>query len=162
VLDIVQLSRSTAAGGDVVQLTLTWRDYQEVRSTEIVSLPVARAWAGKTLDVVVAPGPQLDELTGLPPTFTVSQIRSFDDYLTALEEGRRTDGLYVAVVEKAAVFLDQTRATVDYPGSIERIARQADDQRFHQREATVSLWEQQVLPGRIISATVHRTLQVTE
>ncbi len=162
VLDVVQLSRSTARGGDTVQLVLTWRDYQEVRSTEIVDLPVDRTWAGKMLDVVVAPGPQLDELTGLPRTMAVAQIRSFDDYLNALEEGRHTDGLYVAVMEKAAVFLDQTRPIVDYPGSFARIASGADGQRFRQREAQVSLWEKRVLAGRIIPVIVHRTLKVTD
>ena len=162
VLDVVQLSRSTAAAGETVQLTLTWRDYQEVRSTEIVNLPVDRAWAGKTLDVVVAAGPQLDELTGLPRTLSVSQIRSFDDYLSALEEGRRTDGLFIAVMEKASVFLDQSRPIVGYPGSFERIAAKADEQRYRHREALVPLWEQHVLAGRIVPALVHRTLQVTE
>lgn len=114
------------------------------------------------LDVVVAPGPQLDELTGLPRTMAVAQIRSFDDYLNALEEGRHTDGLYVAVMEKAAVFLDQTRPIVDYPGSFARIASGADGQRFRQREAQVSLWEKRVLAGRIIPVIVHRTLKVTD
>jgi len=74
--------------GDPVQLTLTWRDYQEVRSTQIVTLPVNPAWAGKTLDVVVTTGPQLDELAGLPQRMLASQIRSFDDYLSALEDNR--------------------------------------------------------------------------
>jgi hypothetical protein len=162
VLDVVQLSRTTAAGGDTVQLTITWRDYQEVRSTEIVNVPVDHAWAGRTLDVVVTTGPLLDELTGVPLTVSESQIRSFDEYLSALEDGRRTDGLYVAVMEKSAVFLDQARPIVGYPGSFERIATKADEQRFHRKQAMVPLWEQHVLAGRIIQATVHRAFQVTE
>jgi hypothetical protein len=162
ILDVMQLSRTTAAPGDTVQLTLTWRDYQEIRSTQIVNLPVDPAWAGKTLDVLVTTGPLLDELTGLPRRVLASQIRSFDEYLTAMEANRHTDGLYVAVVERAAVFLDQTRPTVDYPASFARIAHQADEQRYRRQEATVSLWEQHLLSGRIISANLRRPLQVTD
>lgn len=162
VLDVVQLSRSIAAPGETVQLTLTWRDYQGARSTETVNLAVARSWLGKTLEVVVANGPVLDDLTGRPRMVPTAQIRSFEEYLAALQDYRRTDGLYVAVVEKAAVFLDQTRATIDYPGSIERIARGADERRYQRREAVVPLWEQHLLGGRIIPASVRRTLQVKE
>ena len=161
-LEVVQLSRATAAPGDPVQLTLTWRDYQEVRSTQIVTLPVNPAWAGKTLDVVVTTGPQLDELAGLPQRMLASQIRSFDDYLSALEDNRRTDGLYVAVMEKAAVFLDQSRPTVDYPASFARIASQADEQRYQRQDAMVPLWEQHLLAGRVIPANIHRPLKVTD
>ena len=162
ILDVVQLSRSTAAPGDTVQLTLTWRDYQEIRSTQIVNLPVDPAWAGKTLDVVVTTGAQLDELTGRPRRLLASQIRSFDEYLSALEDNRHTDGLYMAVVERAAVFLDQTRPTVDYPASLARIAHQADEQRYRRQDAAVSLWEQHLLAGRIIAANLRRSLQVTD
>jgi len=127
-----------------------------------VNLPVNPAWAGKTLDVVVATGPLLDELTGFPARMQASQIRSFDDYLTALEDNRCTDGLYVAVVEKASVFLDQSRPTVEFPASFARIARQADDQRFQGQEALETLWERHVLGGRIIPANIHRALAVTD
>jgi hypothetical protein len=161
-LEVVQLSRATAAPGDTVQLTLTWRDYQEVRSTQIVTLPVDPAWAGKTLEVVVTTGPQLDELSGLPQRMAASQIRSFDDYLSALEDNRRTDGLYVAVMEKAAVFLDQSRPTVDYPASFARIASQADEQRYQRQDAMVPLWEQHLLAGRVIPANIHRPLKITD
>jgi SpoIVB peptidase S55 len=162
ILDVVQLSRVSAAPGDTVQVTLTWRNYQEVRSTQVVNLPVDPAWAGKTLDVVVTTGPQLDELSGFPQRLQASQIRSFDEYLSALEDNRRTDGLYVAVVEKAAVFLDQSRPTVDFPASLARIARQADEQRYQRQDAMVPLWEQHLLAGHIIPANIHRTLKVTD
>lgn len=162
VLDVVQLSRSTAAPGDSVQVTLTWRDYQGARSSETVSLTVASSWAGKTLELVAANGPVLDDLTGRPRFVATSQIRSFDEYVAALQDNRRTDGLYLAVVEKADVFLDQTRATLDYPGSIERIAHGADERRYQHREAMVPLWEQHVLAGRIIPANLRRTLRVTD
>lgn len=162
ILDVVQLSRTTAGPGDTVQVTLTWRDYQEIRSTQTVNLLIDRAWSGKTLEVVVASGPLLDELTGRPRTVQASQIRSFDEYLLALEDYRRTDGLYVAVVEKTEVFLDQSQPTFDYPGSISRIAREADEQRFQRHEAVVPLWERHLLEGRVIPANVRRPLQVTD
>jgi SpoIVB peptidase S55 len=162
ILEVAQLSRASAAPGDKVQLTLTWRDYQEVRSTQVVTLPVDPAWAGKSLEVVVTTGPQLDELSGFPQRMQAAQIRSFDDYLSALEDNRRTDGLYVAVMEKAAVFLDQSRPTVDYPASLARIARQADEQRYQREDAMVPLWEQHLLEGRLIQAEVRRPLKITE
>jgi hypothetical protein len=162
VLDVAQLSRSTAAPGDTVLLTLTWRDYQGARSSEVVRLPIDRAWAGKTLEVVVTNGPLLDELTGRPANVPAAQIRSFGEYLAQLADRRRTDGLYVAVVEKASIFLDQTRATLDYPGSIERIARDADERRYQRRDGVAPLWEKHLLDDRIIPANVRRTLQVTD
>jgi len=162
ILDGVQLSRTTAAPGDTVQLTLVWRDYQEVCSTQVVDLPVDAAWVGKDLEIVVTTGPQLDELTGHPQRLQASQIRSFEEYLSALEDGRLTDGLYVAVVEKAALFVDQTKPATDYPASFARIAHQADEQRFHSQDAVVPLWEQHLLEGRIIQANFHRTLQITD
>jgi hypothetical protein len=162
ILDSVQLSRAAVAPGDTVQLTLAWRNYQEIRSTQVVSIPVPPAWAGKTLDVIVTSGPELDELTGLPSRVQASQIRSFDDYLSTLENRRRTDGVYVAVVERASVFIDQTRPAVNYPSSFARIAHQADEQRFHSQAAVVPLWEQHLLGGRLIQANVHRALRVTD
>lgn len=162
ILDVARLSRTTAAPGDTVQLTLVWRDYQGARSTETVTLPIARAWAGKTLEVVVANGPLLDELTGRPRNLPDEQIRSFNEYLTELTDRRRTDGLYVAVVEKTSIFLDQSRATLDYPGSFQRIAHDADERRFQRREGVAPLWEEHLLANRLIPANVRRTLKVTD
>jgi hypothetical protein len=162
VLDVARLSRATAAPGDTVQLTLAWRDYQGARSTETVILPIDRAWAGKTLEVVVATGPLLDELTGRSRNIAEEEIRSFDEYLAQLADRRRTDGLYVAVVEKTSIFLDQSRATLDYPGSVQRIARGADERRFQRREGVAPLWEAHLLDNHLISANVRRTLQITD
>ena len=162
VLDVAELSRTTAAPGDTVQLTLTWRDYQGARATEVVPLPVARAWAGKTLEVVVTNGPELDELTGRPHDVPAAQIRSFGEYLALLADHRRSDGLYVAVVEKASIFLDQARATLDYPASFARIAHDADELRFQRREGLAPLWEEHLLDDRIIPANVRRILHVTD
>ena len=162
VLDIVQLSRTTAAPGDTVQLTLTWRDFQGARATEVVPVPVARAWAGKTLEVIVTDGPQLDELTGRPREVPAAQIRSFGEYLALLADHRRSDGLYVAVVEKTSIFLDQARPTLDYPASIARIASDADERRFQRREGVAPLWEEHLLGDRLINANVRRTLRITD
>ncbi len=162
ILDTVQLSRSSAAPGDTVQLTLGWRDYQGAGSVATVELAVPRSWADKDLEVVVANGPVLDELTGRPRSVPASQIRSFDEYLAALQGDRHTDGLYVAVIEKATVFLDQARPTIDYPASIERIARRADERRYQRREALVPLWEAHVLDGRLVPALVRRALRVND
>ena len=68
----------------------------------------------------------------------------------------------MAVVEKSSIFLDQTRATLDYPGSIERIARDADERRFQRRDGVAPLWEEHLLDDRIIPANVRRPLQVTD
>lgn len=160
VLDVVRLSRSTAAPADTVQITLVWRDYQGGRNTEVLNLPVDASWAGKKLDVVVATGPLLDNITGNPGFAHPSQLRSFDEYLRVLASDRRRDGLYVAVVEKVSLFIDQAHSTLDYPGSIERIARGADDSRFRRREAAAPLWETHLLAGRLIPANVRQPLAV--
>ena len=110
----------------------------------------------------MANGPLLDELTGRPANVPAAQIRSFGEYLAQLADRRRTDGLYVAVVEKTSIFLDQTRATLDYPGSIERIARDADERRYQRRDGVAPLWEEHLLDDRLIPANVRRTLQVTD
>ena len=162
VLDVAQLSRTTVAPGENVQLTLVWRDYQGDRQTEVIDLPVEPAWAGKNLEVVVTNGPRLDELTGKPGTVHLSQVRGFDEYLKALADDRRKDGVYVAVLERTSVFLDQTTATLDYPASIERIARGADERRYQRREAAVPLREQHLLAGRLIPANYRRVLKVTD
>jgi hypothetical protein len=112
--------------------------------------------------VVVASGEDLDRLAGRPDTVSVAQIRSFDAYLDLLRQERHADGLYVAVVERAQAFMDQTRATIEYPGTIERIARSADESRFQKKEVVVPLWESHVLAGKVVDSTVRRPFQVVE
>jgi hypothetical protein len=68
----------------------------------------------------------------------------------------------IAVVERAALFSDQTVATPEAPGSIERIARAADEARFRRREAMLPLWEKHVLDGKLLNAVVRRPLQVLD
>jgi hypothetical protein len=161
-LDIFQLSRSQARGGDTVQATIAWRDWQGDAHREVLELPVDPAWAGKNLEVVLAPGRALDELTGRPRVISASELRSFDAYLAAMRDDRPTDGVCLAVVERTQLFSDQTVATPDAPGSIERIARASDEARFHEREAFVPLWEKHLLDGKLLNSVVRRPLNVVD
>lgn len=161
-LDMVQLSRTRVSPGDTLTATLSVRDFQGAPTQQTVQLSIPAEWTGKKLEVIVASGEELDKLAGRPDAVSVAQIRSFAAYLDLLRQERRADGLYVAVVEKANAFLDQTRATLDYPGSVERIARSADESRFQKREVLVPLWETHLLPGKVIETTVRRSFQVIE
>jgi hypothetical protein len=161
-LELFQLSRSTARPGETVQATLSWRDYQGEARRQTVDIPIDPAWTGRTIEVVLAPGRVLDEMTGRPRTIAASQLRSFDAYLEALRDSRAADGLCLAVVEKARLFTDQSSATPDAPSSIERIARAADEARFNQIEAGVALWETHVLDGKLSAAAIRRPLRVVD
>ncbi len=161
-LDIVQVSRRTVAAGESVDVSLTLRDYQGTPTRHTVNVPIPSAWIGRALDIVVASGSDLDRLTGVPEAYSVQQIRTIDAYLDALQRERRTDGLYVAVVEKNTAFIDQTQATYDLPGSFERIARGSDEARFQRRDVHFALWEEHVFAGKLIGAAVRRPLVVTE
>jgi hypothetical protein len=161
-LDIFQLSRSSARGGDTLQATIAWRDWQGDAHRETIHIPVDAAWAGKQLEVVLAPGRALDELTGRPRVISASELRSFGAYLAAMRDDRRSDGVCVAVVERTALFSDQTVATPDAPGSIERIARGSDESRFRRREALLPLWETHLLDGKLLTSVVRRPLSVVE
>jgi len=161
-LDLFQLSRTTARPGDTLQATLSWRDYQGDAHRQTVDIPVDPAWVGRSLEVVLAPGRVLDELSGRPRAIAAAQLRSFDAYLAALRDSRAADGLCLAVVEKTRLFTDQSSATLDTPSSIERIARAADEARFNQVDALAPLWETHVLEGKLSSATLHRPLKIVE
>jgi len=161
-VELFQVSRTTAAAGDTLTATISWRGFQSEKSTETVAIPVPAAWTGKDLEVVLMNGRQLDELTGRPRTMNVSQLRSFDEYLGQLRDARDTDGLYLAVVERTALFTDNTATTVELPGSFERIARSADAARYQRRDASLPLWEEHLLPGRLFNATARRPLKITD
>lgn len=161
-LDLFQLSRSTARVGDTLQATLSWRDYQGESRRQIVDIPIDPSWVGRNLEVVLAPGRVLDELSGRPRAIAAAQLRSFDAYLAALRDSRPADGLCLAVVEKTRLFTDQTSATLDTPSSIERIARAADEARFKQLDALVPLWESHLLDGKLSGVTLHRSLKIVE
>lgn len=162
IIDQFQLSRTSARGGDTVQATLAWRDWQGDSHREIIDLPIDPAWTGKRLEVIVAPGHALDELTGRPRLIAASELRSFDAYLAALRDDRPNDGLCLAIVEQTEMFSDQTVATPDAPGSIERIARAADEARFQERSAVLPLWERHILPGKLAGTVVRRPLRIAE
>ena len=157
-----QLSRAVARGGETLQATLGWRDFQGAEESCTVDIPVDASWTGKTLEVIVVPGRVLDELTGHGHAFRPGQIRSFGAYLDAMREHRQEDGLFVAVVERSALFFDQAVATPDMPASIERIAAAADSARYQRRDAILPLWETHVLPGKVTLTDFHRTVRVVE
>jgi hypothetical protein len=161
-VDLFQLSRTTARAGETVEATLAWRDFQGAPHRDVQRFTVNPAWTGKTLDVVLATGRQLDELTGRSRVRSAAQFRSFDSYLAAMRDDRRTDGAYLAVLEKSPVFTDQDVPTVELPGTFERIARTADEARFQRTDTLVPLWETHLLADRIVSVLAHRPLQVTE
>ncbi|MEJ1972041.1 MAG: SpoIVB peptidase S55 domain-containing protein [Lacunisphaera sp.] len=161
-LELVQLSRTEAAPGEHVDLSLGWRGYQRPSTSEILGFDIPRDWAGKDLEVIVTTGPALDELTGRSHTVAVAQLRSFEEYIGALREFRQTDGLYVAVVEKSRAMTDQRTTVVDMPGSLERIARGADEARFQRRDVLTPLWEKRVLSGNLFNILVRRPLSVTD
>lgn len=161
-LDLVQLSRTRLQPGDTLTATLSVRDFQGAPVQQSIEVQIPAEWTGKKLEVVVTTGEQLDKLAGRPDGVSVSQIRSFAAYLDLLRQERHADGLYIAVVEKAQAFLDQTHATLDYPGTVERIARSADESRFQKREVVVPLWEAHVLPGKVIETSIRRPFQVVE
>lgn len=161
-LDQFQLSRTTAQAGETLQVTLAWRNWQGDARRETVELPVDPAWVGKQLEVILAPGRVLDELTGRPRVIPAAELRSFEAYLAAMRDDRPTDGVCIAVVEKTSLFSDQTVATPETPGSIERIARASDESRFRRRDALLPLWERHLLPGKLLTAIIRRPLNVVE
>ncbi len=160
--DLFQLSRTTARAGDPVTATLGWRDFQGAAHREVIAIPIDSAWAGKNLDIVLAPGAAMDELTGHPTMIATAQLRSFGAYLAAVRDNRSTDGLILAVLEKSTLFSDQTTTTPETPGSIERIARTADEARFQKHEALVPLWEQHLLAGKLTPVILRRPLRITD
>jgi hypothetical protein len=157
-----QVSRTIVRAGETFQVTLGWRNYQGAEDSTTVSIPVDPAWTGKTLEVIVAPGRVLDELTGHGRSFRPGQLRSFDAYVDALRGSRPGDGLCVAVVEKSTLFFDQATSTPEAPASIERIAAQSDSARYQRRDALVPLWETRVLQGKVSFTDFHKTVRVVE
>jgi hypothetical protein len=161
-LDLFQLSRSQAAAGQTVQATIGWRDWQGAAHRETIDLPLDPAWAGRQLEVILAPGRALDELTGRPRLIAAAELRSFEAYLAAMRDDRPTDGICLAVVQRTTLFSDQTVGSPEVPGSIERIARGADESRFRRREALLPLWETHILPGKLLGTVLRRPLKVLE
>lgn len=161
-LEVVQVSRTAVAPGGVIDVAFGWRGFQQEAATLTTTIPIDVAWAGKDLEVVLTTGRTLDEMTGRPRVMPIAQLRNFDEYAAALRGLRETDGLYLALVERTALFMDQLNATAELPGSLERIARAADDARFQRRDASVPLWERHLLPGTLFNVSFRRPLKVTD
>ena len=161
-VEVFQVSRTQAAPGENITASLSWRGFQADKFGEAIQIPIPPEWTGKNLEIVLTTGRQLDELTGRPRSLGVHQLRNFDEYLAMLRDSRESDGLYLAVVERAGLFTDNTARTVELPGSFERIARTADAARYQRREAAVTLWEQHVLPGRLFNANLRRPLRIAD
>ena len=161
-IESMQVSRAAAAPGDVVQVTVGWRGFQHDAQGTLTAIPVPRDWAGKNLEVILTTGPALDEISGRPSAVPAAQLRNFRAYIAALRNVRRSDGLYLAVVERTKLFTDQRALTADLPGSVERIARGADEARFQRRDALVPLWEIHLLPDRLFNIMVRRPLNITD
>ncbi|MBI3884361.1 MAG: hypothetical protein HY302_01325 [Opitutae bacterium] len=161
-IESLQLSRTAAAPGDTVEITVGWRGFQRDAQELLAHIPVPPEWAGKHLEIILATGPALDELSGHPAAVPAAQLRNFDAYISALRHVRRSDGLYLAVVERTRVFTDQRTMTRELPGSLERIAHGADEARFQRREALVPLWETHLLPDRLFNVQLRRPLQITD
>jgi hypothetical protein len=157
-----QVSRTIVRAGESFEVTLGWRSFQGAEDTTTVSIPVDPSWTGKTLEVIVAPGRVLDELTGHSRTFRPGQLRSFDAYVDALRGSRPGDGLCVAVVEKSTLFFDQATSTPEAPASIARISAQSDSARYQRRDPLVPLWETRVLQGKVSFTDFHKTVRVVE
>jgi hypothetical protein len=77
-------------------------------------------------------------------------------------DDRPRDGLCLAIVEKSTLFSDETTSTPEIPGSIERIARGADEARFQKRDAVLPLLERHILPGKLVNVMNRRPLRVVD
>jgi hypothetical protein len=157
-----QVSRTSPRPGETIEVTLAWRDYQGEDHREEVSIPIDPQWAGKTLEVVAAPGRILDDLTGKSRGIAPAQLRSFGAYIDSLRDDRPTDGICIAVLEHSSQLTDQNLSTTETPGSIERIAHGSDEMRYQRRDASLSLWETHILDGKVVAAVVRRAIQVSD
>lgn len=161
-LEYVRLSRAVVAPGSQLEVTLGWRDFQGAPSQETVAIPVPTDWQGRNLELVVASGPELDQLTGRANAISAAQLRGFSALLELVRNSRQPDGLYLAVTENSRLFIDQASSTRDLPGSFERIASKSDEARYYSRPALIPLWETRTLPGRLIPGTLRRAFRVTD
>lgn len=162
IVEQLQVSRTSAAPGEHVDLGLGWRGYQRPPAMESLGLDIPREWAGKELEVIVTTGPSLDEITGRSRSVSAAQLRGFEEYVAALREFRRSDGLYVTIAEKTRLLTDQRDTTAEMPGSLERIARAADETRFQRRDVYEPLWEKHILAGTLFNIQIRKPLNITD
>lgn len=161
-LDHVQASSSRPRQGETVSVLLDGRDHQGAPLEATVSLPVPAAWVGRTLELVVLNGRDLDRATGQAASLSANDVRSFSAYLEGLRSFRRPDGLYVAVLERSSAVLDQNERLVGAPASIERITQGNLDSRYGRQDLATALWEAHVMPDRLLSAQVRRAFTVSD
>ncbi|KXU35983.1 hypothetical protein AXK11_04685 [Cephaloticoccus primus] len=154
-IESVQLSRSELAPGEPLTLTIQWRNFQGAVSRTRIPIPISPEWLGKSLEVIVARGDLLDQVTGRQFINNNTQLRSFSAYLDFVRQARSNTGLSIAVVERAGLFLDQAQATRELPASLARIAQRSDSARYQSRRTGTVLWETQSLPDRLVT-TAHR------
>jgi hypothetical protein len=161
-LDQIQPSSTRPRAGDTLRVLLSGRDHQGGVLEESVSLSIPAAWMGRALELVVLNGRDLDRATGQAASLSANDVRSFASYLDGLRSFRRPDGLYVAIIERASALLDQNDRLVGAPGSIERITQANLDTRYGRQDVATPLWEQHVMPDRLISTQVRRPFSVSE
>lgn len=161
-LDQVQPSSTRPRPGETVTVLLSGRDHQGGTLEATVALPVPATWMGRTLELVVLNGRELDRATGQAASLSANDVRSFSSYLDGLRSFRRPDGLYVAILERSPALLDQNERLVGAPASIERITQANLDTRYGRQDVATPLWEQHVLPDRLISLQVRRPFTVSE
>lgn len=161
-LDHVQPSSTRPRQGETVTILLDGRDHQGATLEATATLAVPAAWVGRTLELVVLNGRDLDRATGQAASLSASDVRSFSSYLEGLRSFRRPDGLYVAVLERTSAVLDQNERFVGAPASLERITQGNLDSRFGRQDLASVLWEEHVMPDRLISAQIRRPLVVTD
>jgi|GEM_PF-299864 len=154
-IETAQLSRSEITPGEPLTVTVQWRNFQGEVGRELVRIPVAPEWLGRPLEVILARGELLDQVTGRQFIQTSTQLRSFSAFLDFVREGRSGEGLTIAVVESSRLFFDQATSTRELPGSLARIATRADSARYQNRRTNAVLWETRILPDRLIP-TAHR------
>ena len=153
-LDNVRLSHRTIPSADVLEVVVSFRDFQSRPLVQSITIPMQSDWVGRQLEVLVTNGSTLDLMAGGQRTYPVSQIREFTAYLDVLREQRKPDGVYVAVVTTSEVFMDQTAMTPELPGSLARIARNSDEARFTERKTREVLWETHALPDRLVPGAI--------
>jgi len=160
IIDQFVLERPEVAPGDRLRIAVAARGFQQESQKRIIEIPIDSSWAGKNLEVILADGPKLDELTGRPRTLSLSGMRDFQRLVNYVRSLRPTDGIYLAVVEAGSVIADQQDNARNYPGSVERIVRGADEARFERREAVFPLWETQLFPGTVTDFILRKPLKV--
>jgi len=160
IVDQFVVERQEVAAGDTLRVAVAARGFQQGSQRTVIEIPIDPSWAGRSLEVVLADGPTLDEWTGRPRSLSLAGMRDFERLVGYVRSLRPTDGVYLAVVESGSLIADQQDNVRNYPGSVERIVRGADESRFEKREAVFPLWEKQLFPETVTSYAQRKPLKV--